>query len=252
MKTIFFTILTFVLSSLNSFSQENDSKIVQQYQRIYQPDSLLTKSDLELKYKLYDLIVENILFDGKKVYTNLKESDFKNINLPVYYYHDFIKNLDEINQFIGKSKNFNSKEMQESVSELRQQYMKVQKDTKKEILTLPCKSFSQNSNPVDNKAEINNRIFLPDSLLTKDELKLKYLSGDLVFENLYLDGNTICTRLTENDFVKNNIPVYYYQVLIQNIKDVNEYNIKNKINRESISKLMNDAKTQYLKNKPKL
>jgi len=127
MKTIIFTILTFVLSSLNSFSQENDTKIVQQYQRIYQPDSLLTKSELELKYKLYDLIVENILFDGKKVYTNLKESDFKHIDLPVYYYHDFIKSLDEINQLNAKSKNFNSKEMQESISELKQQYMKVKK-----------------------------------------------------------------------------------------------------------------------------
>ncbi len=120
------------------------------------------------------------------------------------------------------------------------------------IALLSCKSFSQSTNPTDKNVEIYNRIFLADSLLTKEELKLKYITGDLITKNMYVDENSICTRLKEDDFVKNNIPLYYYYVLIRDIKNANAFMKNNKITIDSISKLMTKANSLYSKNRPKL
>jgi hypothetical protein len=118
------------------------------------------------------------------------------------------------------------------------------------LSVVPKIAFSQVQNTVDKKAELYNRIFYADSLLTDEEIKLKYISGDLIISNMYFDGKTICTKLTEDDFIKNNIPTYYYKVLLQDLKAVNEYNLKNNIDKETISEKLLEAKEYYLKTKP--
>jgi len=112
-----------VLSSINCFTQDKDVLTKEQYQRIYHvPDSLLTKEEQVIRVKLYDLLLESIYADGKKLCTSLKESDFKKNDIPLFYYNDLMESINEINAFYSKNTSVTTDKIKEAVDELKKDY----------------------------------------------------------------------------------------------------------------------------------
>lgn len=68
------------------------------------PDSLLTNEQRELKYKLADLISENISVTDNKLTTNLTKEDFKKNGIPETYYTQLLYSLAETNSYIDSLK----------------------------------------------------------------------------------------------------------------------------------------------------
>lgn len=77
-------------------------------------------------------------------------------------------------------------------------------------------SQSQTNNDYD-------AIFKPDHLLTQSQKDLKIKIAKLVCVSLEEQGDTIRCKAVESDFIKNDIPVYYYKRLCSDIKNLNTF-----------------------------
>ncbi len=126
-KFIFiFTLASLLIGSSDCFSQTKEvltKEQKEQSKRIYfLNDTLLTKSEQILKAKYFDLLINSLYIDGKKICTNLKEADFIKNNIPAFYYNDLTNMLADINSNLAKDTLTNINKLNESLLELKKQY----------------------------------------------------------------------------------------------------------------------------------
>jgi len=91
------------------------------------PDSLLTKEQLEVKWKLVKVIFTNFEVREDTAIYLLGKSEFLSEGLPESYYHEWMKNLDEINNFRRK----HPKMYQETLKDLTVQIAEIKEKVSK-------------------------------------------------------------------------------------------------------------------------
>ncbi|GAB1473918.1 hypothetical protein MASR2M69_13590 [Bacteroidota bacterium] len=121
--TLLFSMLLIV--SL-SYSQGTTKEEKQLYERLMKSDSTLSKQELVLKYKIFELYTQ-IHTDGKKIYTNLKKEDFIKRDIPVFFYDDFIRGLEGFNKMISEGSGLKPEQVQAMVKRIKDGYSKMKK-----------------------------------------------------------------------------------------------------------------------------
>ena len=123
-------ILTLIFSMLLivslTYSQGITKEERQLYEKLLKQDSTLTPRELELKYKVFELYIQ-IHTDGKKIYTNLKEEDFKKREVPLFFYVDFVKGLEGMNKMISEGSGLTPAQVHARVKSIKGGYSKMSK-----------------------------------------------------------------------------------------------------------------------------
>ena len=93
-----------------------------------------------------------------------------------------------------------------------------------------------------------DQIFLPDSLLTDEQIDLKYKIGELMINKVKVKKGVLVAKVSEKEFVENDIPLYYYNMLLRNIAEANQMIKREKLSQEQVEKSLADGKKDFLKN----
>jgi hypothetical protein len=130
--TIFFMIFSYnIYGQTKIVKQDQSDSTKQQIQRLSLPDTLLTKEEKAIKTKIRDILVLNLKVIDDKLEITVNEELFKANNIPMFYYAEIQKNINDINnsfQILKKSKQMSKEEantfLQNIVKEFIQYYKK--------------------------------------------------------------------------------------------------------------------------------
>lgn len=86
------------------------------------------------------------------------------------------------------------------------------------------------------RVNIYDDIFRSDSLLTQEQIDIKVKLTELIPGAVKVEQGVVVTSLKKRDFKKREIPVYYYKMLLRDIKDINDWIKSGKITPEEFEK----------------
>lgn len=90
-----------------------------------------------------------------------------------------------------------------------------------------------------------DEIFLPDSLLTNEQVELKYKIGELILHNVKVKNGLMVVTLEEKDFNNKGIPSYYYRMLVKNIEEANCAIKDDRTPKKEVKKSLDEAKKDF-------
>lgn len=111
------------------------------------------------------------------------------------------------------------------------------------MLTVLCVHLAAQG--IGNLANQYDRIFLADSLLSVDDACLKNKIGDLIIPSIKVKNGFVVTSLTEVDFADQDIPRYYFEMLQNNIGELNDWISNDKITVPEVRKMLRISKRDY-------
>ncbi|MCL2561994.1 MAG: hypothetical protein FWE10_06730 [Rikenellaceae bacterium] len=84
-------------------TNKQDADLFNDYVHI-KPDSILSEKDIELKYAIMDITIENMAIKNNKFVFKLSKREFLKTGIPLKYYDLIIRNVKDNNKFIRNSR----------------------------------------------------------------------------------------------------------------------------------------------------